>query len=163
MPFCCVCCELKCRTTISTGNARATARGKATERGCPTHMAIITSIQADHATQDLFNPILNVIKPLSSRQPRRNCKHDIGVLGVATQSQPLLFLAFLVADVGCTGNQPQLSHKSSLSCFIDGTVFLEKNASESHTWGVLSKLAASAPAHRACLAHATGATDLQFN
>ena len=119
--------------------------------------------KSDHATQDLFNPILNVIKPLSSRQPRRNCKHDIGVLGVATQSQPLLFLAFLVADVGCTGNQPQLSHKSSLSCFIDGTVFLEKNASESHTWGVLSKLAASAPAHRACLAHATGATDLQFN
>ena len=67
--------------------------------------------KSDHATQDLFNPILNVIKPLSSRDPRRNCTRDIGVLGVATQSQPVLFLAFLVADAGCTGHQPQLSHK----------------------------------------------------
>ena len=41
----------------------------------------------------------------------QNRTHDIGVVEVATQSQPLLFLAFLASDVRCTGNQPHLSHK----------------------------------------------------
>ena len=34
----------------------------------------------------------------------QNRTHDIGVVEVATQSQPLLFLAVLASDDGCTGN-----------------------------------------------------------